>query len=400
MSASSGANFEASARQVARYKPKPTFGDVGNCPAAVSVATARTSRIVYFDGSQTLRIALATGSPTPCSEVSTVRRSSGASNARCVTSSTRSGGLLRSLDLARGDFHSPTARSSSFVRYPRRLACAPTSAKSQASVAASRSVCPSTYARLHRRTKARSSLGAAIAFRRQLFGLFLDTRWTTASLARRLPTGRLQTRRLPTGCRCRSVQRSLSTALHRMGPRCEFQEVPITQVQLETPTTELESDRLRSWPSIPSIAHNDHCFHGSPPVDVMPIKVRRVPRRQCLEAHLGVQASWPGYSPAWEVLTTTWTRARSHRARSSSSASRLASSSPMPGFLTGSSAMMRARSGDEQSRYVRRSSRGDGEMSIRPSSSLPTHSTFRAKRAQTTLWIRARVRCTIVGSVG
>ncbi len=174
MSASSGADFEASARQVARYKPKPTFGDVGNCPAAVSVATARTSKIVYFDGSQTLRIALAIGSPTPCSEITTVRRSSGASNARRVTSSTRSGGLLRILDLARGDFHSPTARSPSFVRYPRRLACAPTSAKSQASVAASRSVCPSTYARLHRRTNARSTLGDAIAFRCQLFALFFD----------------------------------------------------------------------------------------------------------------------------------------------------------------------------------------------------------------------------------
>ena len=186
MSASSGANFEASARQVARYRPKPTFGDVGNCPAAVSVATALTSKIVYLDGSQTLRIALAIGSPTPCSEVSTVRRSSGASNARRVTSSTRSGGLLRSLDLARGDFHSPTARSSSLVRYPRRLACAPTSAKSQASVAASRSVCSSTYARLHRRTNARSILGEAIRLPVSALRLVLGTRRTTAPLARRL----------------------------------------------------------------------------------------------------------------------------------------------------------------------------------------------------------------------
>ena len=258
-----------------RSRPSETRG---NCPAAVSVATARTSRIVYLDGSQTLRIALAIGSPTPCSEVSTVRRSSGASNARRVTSSTRSGGLLRSLDRARGDFHSPTARSSSLVRYPRRLACAPTSAKSQASVVDSCSVCPSTYARLHRLTNVRSSFGEAIAFRCQLFDLFFDP----GGRPRRLPvafravvfrpaaptgclrTGRLPTRRLATGCGCRSVQRSLSTALHRMGARCEFPEVPITQVQLETPTTELESDRLRSWPSIPSVAHDGHCFHGSP----------------------------------------------------------------------------------------------------------------------------------------
>ena len=308
MSASSGANFEASARQVARYRPKPTFGERGNCPAALSVATALTSKIVYLDGSQTLRIALAIGSPTPCSEVTTVRRSSGASNARRVTSSTRSGGLLRSLDLARGDFHSPTARSSSLVRYPRRLACAPTSAKSQASVAASRSVCSSTYARLHRRTNARSILGEAIRLPVSALRLVLGTRRTTAPLARRLSsrrlstgclptgclrTGRLPTRRLPIGRGCRSVQRSLSTALHRMGARCEFPEVPITQVQLETPTTELESDRLRSWPSIPSIAHDDHCFHGSPLVDVPPIDVRREPRGQYLEAHLGVQTSWP-----------------------------------------------------------------------------------------------------------
>jgi hypothetical protein len=55
-----------------------------------------------------------------------------------------------------------------------------------------------------------------------------------------------------------------------MGARCEFPEVPITQVQLETPTTELESDRLRSWPPIRSITHDDHCFHRSPLVDVMP----------------------------------------------------------------------------------------------------------------------------------
>jgi hypothetical protein len=133
----------------------------------------------------------------------------------------------------------------------------------------------------------------------------------TLSTRRRIPTGCLPTRRRQSGCGCRSGQRSLSTALHRMGANCRIPEVPITRVQLETLTTEPKSDRLSGWPSIPSIAYNDHCFHGSPLVDVTPIKVRREPRdniwmRTWESKHHGLAIFL-----AWEVLATTWPGAQS-----------------------------------------------------------------------------------------